>query len=104
MSGLTFRSISANGAVNGIVLNNTGTGGLTVTGDGGGAYNASGGMIQNTTGVGVSLASTQNVSLNYMTITGSGDDGIERDLFGHRFYYEPLQCDQQRQCPQRGRR
>ena len=35
-SGLTFRSISANGGANGIVLNNTGTtAGLTVTGNGG---------------------------------------------------------------------
>ena len=34
-SGLTFRSISANGAANGIILNNTGAlAGLTVTGTG----------------------------------------------------------------------
>jgi hypothetical protein len=53
-SGLTFRSISANGAPNGIVLNTTGTsGGLTVIGDrtntavGG---NGSGGTISNATG------------------------------------------------------
>jgi hypothetical protein len=76
-SGLRFQSIAANGAVNGIVLNTTGSsGGLTVTGDSGGSNNGSGGTIQNTTGAGVSLTSTSNVSLNYMNITGSGDDGI----------------------------
>ena len=76
-SGLNFRSISSNGAANGIVLNNTGTsGGLTVSGDGGGSNNGSGGTIQNSTGVGVSLTTTQNVSLNYLNVTASGDDGI----------------------------
>lgn len=53
-SGLTFRSISANGAANGIVLNNTGTAaGLAVTGNGGTcavASGCSGGVIQTTTG------------------------------------------------------
>ncbi|HEX8692646.1 MAG TPA: Ig-like domain-containing protein, partial [Longimicrobium sp.] len=54
-SGLTFRSISANGGVNGIVLNNTGSsGGLVVAGNGGSCSIATptctGGLIQNTTG------------------------------------------------------
>ena len=55
-SGITFRSISANGGVNGIVLNNTGTSGsLTVTGNGGtcasgNTAGCSGGEIRNTTG------------------------------------------------------
>jgi hypothetical protein len=55
-SGLTFRSISANGVTNGIVLNNTGaTAGLIVTGNAGTCTNAnttgcSGGEIRNTTG------------------------------------------------------
>ncbi|MBL9156129.1 MAG: cadherin-like domain-containing protein [Verrucomicrobiales bacterium] len=76
-SGLNFRTISSNGAGSGIVLNNTGTaGGLTLSGDGGGSSNGSGGVIQNSTGVGVSLTSTRNVSLNYLNISGSGDDGI----------------------------
>ena len=66
-SGLTFRSISANGAPNGIVLNTTGSsGGLTVTGNTSGncggqvansgatvtapvASDCSGGVIQNST-------------------------------------------------------
>ncbi|TPK59848.1 S-layer family protein [Mesorhizobium sp. B2-5-1] len=76
-SGLTFRSISANGAANGIVLNNTGaSGGLTVTGDGGGANNGSGGTIQSSTGTGIRLISTANVSLGYMNVQNSGDDGL----------------------------
>jgi hypothetical protein len=75
--GLTFRSISSNGAVNGIVLNNTGTsGGLTVTGDGGGSSNSSGGQILGSTGAGVSLNSTSKVSLGYMNINNGLDDGI----------------------------
>ncbi len=72
--GLNFRSISSNGATNGIVLNNTGgTAGLTVTGTG--SANT-GGTIQNSTGTGVSLTGTRDVSLAYMTISASGDDGI----------------------------
>jgi mucin-19 len=77
---VTFQAISANGAVSGIILNNTGaSGGLTVTGDGsvvqGG--NASGGIIQNTTSNGISLTNTRDVSLNNMRIQDSGDSGIE---------------------------
>ena len=54
--GLTFRSISSNGAVNGIVVNSTGTsGGLTVTGNGGTCTQAdtsgcTGGQIANSVG------------------------------------------------------
>jgi hypothetical protein len=81
-NGLTFQSISANGAPNGIVLNTTGAaGGLTVTGDGtnttkGG--NASGGTIQNingadgtTNGIAIYLNNTSNVVLRRMTISGT---------------------------------
>ncbi|MCA0055374.1 hypothetical protein [Mesorhizobium sp. B261B1A] len=78
-SGLTFRSISANGAANGIVLNNTGTiGGLTVTGSGStvtDGSDSSGGTIQNATGVGISLVNTTSASFTNMLIqntTGSG--------------------------------
>ena len=69
-SGLTFQSISSNAAVNGIVLNNTGTtnGGLTVSGAG---TAGSGGTIQNSTGTGILLTSTRNVVLNRMNITGN---------------------------------
>ena len=77
---LNFQSISANGGANGIVLNNTGTtaafGGLTVTGDASTSDNGSGGTIQGTTGVGILLTSTRDVSLDQMNINNSGDDGI----------------------------
>jgi hypothetical protein len=72
-SGLTFRSISANGAANGIVLNSTGSsGGLTVTGNGGGTADGSGGLIQNTTGTAIKLTSAQNVSLSQLNVNTSG--------------------------------
>ncbi|NLG96041.1 MAG: tandem-95 repeat protein [Chloroflexi bacterium] len=75
-SGLNFRSISADGAVNGIKLENTDTlGGLVVTGTG---TAGSGGTIQNTTGDGVRLVKTRDTQLNYMTISnaviGAGKD------------------------------
>jgi hypothetical protein len=75
---LEFRRISANGAVNGIVLNNTGTtsGGLTVTGDGTGSANGSGGTIINTTGTGINLTTTRNVSLTQLNISNTGLYGI----------------------------
>ena len=80
---LTFQSISANGAVNGIVLNTTGSsGGLTVTGtDGGDAgtdpdawhrwrrFRALPGTL-------VSLTSASNVSLGGLTINNTSADGI----------------------------
>jgi hypothetical protein len=73
-SGLAFRSISANGAVNGIVLNNTGSsGGLTVSGTGSAG---TGGTIQNTTGDGVSLSSVSNVSLSFVNIMNNLGNGI----------------------------
>jgi hypothetical protein len=60
-SGLTFRSISANGATKGISLNTTGAGALTVTGTG--TTNGSGGTIQNITERGIELIGTGPVSL-----------------------------------------
>ena len=98
-SGLTFQSISANGAANGIVLNNTGaSGGLTVTGNsaglcGGGVSSATppatavapviadctGGTIQNSTGPGIVLTNASNVSLTRMRINNGSDDGIRGD-------------------------
>ena len=70
-SGITFRSTSANGAVNGIRLANTGaTAGLTVTGTGsvvqGG--DASGGTIQNTSGPGILLTNTRSPSFNNVSV------------------------------------
>ncbi|MGQ0800600.1 MAG: Ig-like domain-containing protein [Pseudomarimonas sp.] len=98
-SGLNFRSISANGGTNGIVLNTTGgAGGLTVSGNSGGLCGGSvgsgppataaavvapvvadctGGTIQNTSGPGLVLTNTSAVSLTRMRIINSGDDGIQ---------------------------
>jgi hypothetical protein len=73
-SGLKFASISSNGAVNGIRLNNTGTsGGLSVLGGGNTTQggNASGGTIANSTGAGVLLTSTSSVSLNNLTVNST---------------------------------
>ncbi|MGH3010856.1 MAG: beta strand repeat-containing protein [Gaiellaceae bacterium] len=68
--GLNFRSISANGGANGIVLNTTGSnGGLTVTGTG--TTDGSGGTIQNTTTRGASLVATGQVSLSNMAFTNA---------------------------------
>lgn len=65
--GLNFDSVSTDGAVNGILLNNiAGAGALTVNG----------GAIQNTTSHGISITDAVNVSLNNMTVTGTGGDGI----------------------------
>lgn len=79
--GVTFRSISSSGAVSGIVLNNTGTtAGLTVTGNGGTCNAAgatcTGGAIQNSTGVGISLAGTRSPSFNRIKIVNSVGSGI----------------------------
>ncbi len=68
-SNLNFRSISANGAANGIVLSATGSsGGLTVTGTGGAG---TGGTIQNITNRGVSAVNTINLSLSNMNFTNA---------------------------------
>jgi hypothetical protein len=76
-SGLTFQSISSDGAVNGIMLNDTGSsGGLTVTGFGRGN---SAGVIQNSTADGVLLVKTINPSLSKITIIDSHDSGISID-------------------------
>jgi hypothetical protein len=73
-SGITFRSISANGGSSGIVLSNTGSAnGLNVTGSG---TAGSGGTIQNVTGDGVSLAATASPALSFVTVQNSGGSGI----------------------------
>lgn len=80
--GLNFKSISANGAQNGIVLQNTGNqGGLTVTGESGSGCTIStptctGGTIQNTTGDGVSLTNTNGPSFNHLQIKDTAGHGI----------------------------
>ena len=63
----------SNSSGSGIVLNATGSGGLTVTGTGAAG---TGGTIQNKTGDGVSLTAAQNVSLSSMTITGNDGSGV----------------------------
>jgi methionine-rich copper-binding protein CopC len=78
--GLNFKSIAANGATNGVYLENTGTtAGLTVTGDGsvvlGG--NSSGGTIQSSSGNGIRLINTLSPSFNNITITTSAGSGIK---------------------------
>jgi VCBS repeat-containing protein len=75
-SDVTFRSISANGAPNGIVLDTTGSnGGLKVTGTN---TAGSGGTIQNTAGadgttqgIGVYLNSTMVTSLKYLNLSNN---------------------------------
>lgn len=69
----TLSSVSSNGAANGIVLNNTGAGTLTVTGTG---IAGSGGTIQSTTGDGISLTNTKDVSLAWMNISSTGGSGV----------------------------
>jgi hypothetical protein len=89
-SGVTFRSISANGATRGIVVKNTGTNGaFSITGDGVTAN--SGGTIQNTTGpggaapghpsgqngVGAVELSNTNFSLKFMRIFAPLGNGFQ---------------------------
>ena len=73
-TGVTFDSISVNGAVNGILLDTTGTtGGFTVTGDDSLARNGSGGTIQSTTGDGIVLDSANSVTLQSVNLTNVGN-------------------------------
>lgn len=76
-SGVTFRSVSVNGAPSGIVLNGT-TGAFSVVGDGsttGGVLDrdSSGGTLNNTTDDAVRLTSASNVTLRQMNLTSPGD-------------------------------
>jgi hypothetical protein len=74
-SGVKFTSISSNGAVNGIVLNNTGSSGsLTVQGTGSAA---SGGTIQNTSSHGVMLTSTLAPSFNNLSVQSTFGSGVK---------------------------
>jgi Cadherin domain/Bacterial Ig domain/Bacterial cadherin-like domain len=78
-SGVTFEHVASNGAVNGIVLNNTGAvGNLVVTGNAGtctSAATCTGGAIQNST-VGISLTSTLSPTFDQMAILNSTSHGI----------------------------
>ena len=106
-AGLKFRSVSANGAANGIRLNATGSsGGLTVLGGGNTSVggNASGGTIQNSTGPGVSLTSTSAVSLNNLTISGTPNSSGMLRQPGRRLLVHERDRDQQRPDEQGRRR
>ena len=58
-NGITFQSISSNGGSKGIILDNAGSGGFTVTGTG--TTDGSGGTIQNKTNRGIEVINTDNV-------------------------------------------
>jgi hypothetical protein len=74
--GVVFKSVNANGAANGIVLNNTGSSGnLSVTGDGSTAN--SGGIIQNTTSHAISLTSTQTPTFAWLKIANPAHAGVK---------------------------
>jgi hypothetical protein len=76
-SGINFRSVNVDGAVNGIILNNV-TGGSVNVG-GGTVSNGQGGTIQNTTGNAIQLSNVASFSMNHMVVTGTAAafDGIE---------------------------
>jgi hypothetical protein len=77
--GVTLKSISSNGAVNGIQLDTTGgTGSLAVTGNANSSVggDSSGGTIQNTTGHGIALSNTLAPSFTNMNIQNAGDSGV----------------------------
>jgi hypothetical protein len=78
VGGMVFTSIAANGAPNGIVLQDTGTtAGLTVSGTGGAG---SGGTIQNITNRGASFVNAINISLSDMNFTNANTtDGATSD-------------------------
>jgi hypothetical protein len=71
---VNFQSIASNGATHGILLNNTGAGGLVVTGTGSAG---SGGTIQNCVQRGARFLIASNISLSYMTFTGNGTLNID---------------------------
>jgi hypothetical protein len=70
-------SVSASGASNGIILNNTGSGSFIITGNGGtctlAAPTCSGGSIQNTSNEAVLLTSVNGFNANYLRINNSGN-------------------------------
>ena len=74
VAGLSFQSISASNAADGVVLENTGaTNGLQVTGTG---APASGGTLSGMSGSGVRLEDARNVFLSYMAIQNTGGSGV----------------------------
>jgi hypothetical protein len=78
---LTFRSVSANGSTNGILLNNTGaSGNLVVTGNGGvcsSVATCTGGAIQNTSSYGISLTNTLSPSFTRVALQNIARNGVD---------------------------
>ncbi|HEX9937376.1 MAG TPA: hypothetical protein VGB15_09640, partial [Longimicrobium sp.] len=78
VSGLSFRSITASGAANGIVLDNTGAlNGLQVTGDGSHTRNGSGGSISGTSGAAVLASDVTNLVLRSMNLFGMASHAVD---------------------------
>ncbi|MEL7059706.1 MAG: IPTL-CTERM sorting domain-containing protein [Acidobacteriota bacterium] len=81
-SDMSFRSVTASGAANGIVLTNTGSaGGFNILGDGSDTLggNSSGGTIQNTTADAVAIDRVQDVQIANLRIEAPGGDGFDID-------------------------
>ncbi|MCA9054298.1 MAG: cadherin-like domain-containing protein, partial [Planctomycetaceae bacterium] len=79
-SGVTFESISVNGATNGIRLNNTGTtGSFSLTGDAGNLRNNSGGSLLNTIGDAIIADRTHAFLIEQVNINGFTGNGINID-------------------------
>ena len=79
-AGVSFQSVTVNGATNGVVLRNlTGTGDVSI-GNAGGAQN-SGGTITST-GDAIVLENTANVVLRHMHIASAGGQGVNIDHTG----------------------
>ncbi|WP_218029235.1 hypothetical protein, partial [Segetibacter aerophilus] len=74
-SGVTFQKVNCTGGVNGIVLNNTGSGFFTVTGTG--TTDGTGGTIQNTPDRGASFIAASNITLKNMTFTNAGTSDLD---------------------------
>src|SRR4029079_6342131 len=87
-SGVTFQKVSSTGVGTGIVLNGTGSGNFTITGNGTAnckttAANCDGGTISGSTGPGINLTTVGGaVSLTNMNITAGTDDGIRGNAVG----------------------
>lgn len=73
-SGISFRSVSNNGAVNGIVAGGLTGAGFQVTGDGSTA--GSGGTIQSATGAGVSITGVPQATLSYLNVASPAGHGV----------------------------
>ena len=80
--GMTFQSVSVNGATQGIVITNAGSGGFEITGTG--TTDGSGGLIQSTSQDGVEITNTTNVQLRNLNLTrnAQSSSGTSSSVFG----------------------